>query len=441
MRIASAPNAVSPLKKPSNAINMQLVLSLALAIYLFFYVFEGLIRYGLHLAAADGFIFLRDALLGIPLLILFLQQCLRRNVHPAYGIFIAVILVHGLVMLLNIGSTMAVVYSIKMLMTLLAGVLLADRLFRPSRAMLLLVLLLWSIAVAGIVADKYYVAFPWTGMETTFEDIKVEISRDWQIEGEDKRAGGFLRSSINAATVLPLLAFMLMFHLRRRSLRVLIALLTVPALILTTQKGPIIAYGLTLSILTVAFKNPIPLLRIGVLAMLLLAIGLPLVLSGNTMPSADGGVFSFSSFYQRIEQMWPEAWRWIHAHEAFPFGVGLGGISGAQRLYALNDMNAADNVFILMYGYFGIMSFIYLGFIGVVALRTKSKGSPSAVQSMATLVYLIGYGCVISLLEDQMASLFLGAALGWLCMENKKSKSQTSLEASSPMPGLVMVKS
>lgn len=410
---------------------MQSVLSYSLAVYLLFYVFEGFIRYGFNLAGADGLIFIRDALLIVPIIILLVQQFLRRQVHPAYSIFILVILVHGLVMVLNIGSVMAVCYSIKMLMTLLAGALLADRLFRPSRIMLMLVFLMWAVSFTGIALDKYYMEFPWTGIETIIDDIKVEISRDWQIAGEDKRAGGFMRSSINAATIVPLLAIILMFNLRRRYLRILVALLTVPALVWTTQKGPIIAYLLTLTMLAISYRRPIPILRVGVCAMLTLAVGLPIILSGVPMPTSEG-VFSFSSFYQRIEEMWPQAWQWIHLHEAFPFGVGLGGISGAQRLYALNDMNAADNMFILMYAYFGMMSFVYLGFIGLVALRIPNDGSRSATQAMASLVYLLGYGIVISLLEDQMASLFLGASLAWLCKEIQFNQRQDASILSPP---------
>jgi hypothetical protein len=410
---------------------MQSVLSFALIIYLLFYVFEGLIRYGLHLAGADGLIFIRDAALLVPLVILFAQQFLRRKVHPVFIIFALIIFIHGLVMVLNIGSVMAVAYSAKMLMTLLAGALLADRLFQPSRPMLALIFFMWTASFAGIVLDKYYMEFPWVGMETTISDIKVEISRDWQIGGESKRAGGFMRSSINAATVMPLLAFVLMFNLRRRSLRFLIAMLTIPALVWTTQKGPIIAYLLTLAMLALYPPKPIGIFRIGVWVMLALMIGLPIALSGASMPAAEG-VFSFSSFYLRIEEMWPRAWHWIHAHEAFPFGVGLGGISGAQRMYALPDMNAADNMFILMYAYFGVMSFIYLGFIGVVAAKTRNTGSKPAAQAMATLVYLLAYGCVISLLEDQMASLFLGASLAWLCKEIKLSQRQNTTKNLSP---------
>ncbi len=395
------------------------------------------------MAGADGLIFARDLALIAPLTVLFFQQFLRREVHPAYIIFALVIALHGLVMVLNLGSAMAVVYSAKMLMTLLAGAILADRLFKPSRAMLTLILALWAISWVGIFLDKYFITFPWTGMETTIGDIKVELSRDWQIGGASKRAAGFMRSSIFAATVMPLMAFMLMFHLRRRLVRWPIALLTAPALFWTTQKGPLIAYVLALGIVMLFPKKPIPLLRLGVLGMLLLCICLPVFLSGAVMPSGDGDVFSLSSFYQRIEQMWPQAWLWIHAHEAFPFGVGLGGISGAQRLYALNDMNAADNMFILMYAFFGVMSFVYLGFIGLVAIRIPGNASRSAAQAMATLMFLIGYGCVISLLEDQMATLFLGGAVAWLSTEIKSLRDnkghKTTPPTLSPRSELVVV--
>ena len=395
---------------------MQFLLSFVSIIYLVFYVFEGVIRYGFHLVGKDGLIFMRDVILFVPIVILFIQQFLHRKINPAYIIFILIVLIHGLVMFLNTGSFIAVVYSAKMLMTLLVGTVLADRLFQPSRTMLAVFLIMWSVSMLGIMIDKYYVEFPWMGLKTTIDDVQVEISRDWQISGDDKRAGGFMRSSINAATIMPLLALILMFHLRRLSLRILVALLTVPALIWTTQKGPVIAYILTLAMLSIAPLKPIPVLRVGVWIMLILMVGLPVILSGASMPPAKG-VFSFSSFYQRIEEMWPQAWTWIHNHEAFPFGVGLGGIGGAQRLYAPKDVNAADNMFILMYAYFGMMSFIYLGFIGIMASRIKSHGSTGEANALAVLVYLLGYGCVISILEDQMAALFLGASVAFLCRE------------------------
>lgn len=401
---------------------MQSLFSIAVAIYITFYVFEGVVRYVFHLLGNDELIFIRDAILSVPLFIIFLQQIFRKKIHPAYFIFIFVILLHGTVMMLNIGNFPAVLYGAKILITLPAGAIAAKLLFKPNRAMITFILILWSMSWVGVMLDKYFVEFPWQGITTSIDDIKVDISRDWQVSGEDKRAGGFMRSSIHVATVMPLLALLLIYNLPGL-MSLAVALLTLPALFWTTQKGSLLAYLLTLAFIYMIPKRPIAPLRIGVAIMSVLAIALPTILPGYNMPQSKGGVFSITSFNLRIEEMWPKAWRWIHVHEIFPFGVGLGGISGAQRLYSLPDVNAADNVFVFSYGYFGVMSFIYLGYIIYSALRTRDDGTRSTTHALATLMFIMGYGCVVSVLEDQMASLFLGAALGWLYYIRKEEKS------------------
>lgn len=400
---------------------MQHLFSIALVIYLIFYSFEGLIRYGFHLVGADYLIFIRDAILMLPMIAIFITQFLRRNIHPAYIIFFLVILLHGTVMMLNTGVFLAVAYGAKMLMTLVAGAIGMRTFFNPGRKTLITITIIWIISMGAVFVDKYYVDFPWMGMETNIGDIKVDIGRDWQVSGADKRAGGFMRSSINVATIIPLIAIMLVFNLKYLPLRVMVGALTIPVLIWTTQKGPIIAYMLVLGLLSINPKRPLNMLRLGLFLTIIMAVALPEIFDGYTMPST-GGVFSLSSFYLRIEWMWPNAWIWIHSHEAFPFGVGLGGISGAQRLYAINDMNAADNIFILMYAYFGVMTFVYLGAVLVTAIKINSTPSNDTSQAMATLVFLFGYGCVISLLEDQMATVFMGAALACICEKIKTSR-------------------
>ena len=72
---------------------------------------------------------------------------------------------------------------------------------------------------------------------------------------------------------------------------------------------------------------------------------MPLFTLGLLMPQ-NGGVFSFASFAMRISRTWPDAWQWILNHDVFPFGVGLGGIGGAQRFYAANFFNPSDNLFV-----------------------------------------------------------------------------------------------
>jgi hypothetical protein len=247
----------------------------------------------------------------------------------------------------------------------------------------------------------------------------VDISRDWEVTGTDKRAGGLMRSSIHVASILPSIALILIFNLRSRFLRVAIALLTLPVLYWTTQKGSIVAYGLVIALLGMAPRRPILLLRPAFVFVMILQIALPTILPGYHMPHA-AGQFSMASFNERVEYMWPRAWHWINHSEAFPLGIGLGGIGGAQILYAPYAWDAADNLYIFMYAWFGAMTFVYLGWVTFQALRTPGRPTKSATQAMAILVFLVGYGSVISILEDQMGSLFFGASAMWLWQENRR---------------------
>jgi hypothetical protein len=398
---------------------MQTLLSFGLIIYFIFYAFEGVIRYGLNLVGADQLIFIRDILLVIPLVGLFIGQLSKRTVHPAYWVYFFVIILHGSVMVLNFGNVMPVIYTAKMLMTVLVGALVMQHIFYPSRRVLVALCWLWLVTLVAVGLDKYVVEMPWMGLEAVIGDVKVEISRDWQISGEEKRAAGLMRSSINAATLTPLIAIMLIFHLRRIWLRLVIAVGTVVILYWTTQKGPIVGYLLVLGCLLAMPKRPLTSLRIGFFVAMIAAVLFPVVLSGYNLDHS-GGVFSFSSFNDRLVQMWPDAWRWIARHDAFPFGVGLGGISGAQRLYAKDEMNAADNMFVLMYAFFGMMSFVYLSWLSWRVIKLGSPQDISVNQAMAILVYIFGYGIVISIFEDQMASLFLGAAAMFIYTAGEK---------------------
>jgi hypothetical protein len=148
-------------------------------------------------------------------------------------------------------------------------------------------------------------------------------------------------------------------------------------------------------------------------AMTLLMIMLPIGTSGLLMPTG-GGVFSLASFGMRITSTWPDAWRWISNNDIFPFATGLGGLSGAMRFFAQDFSNPSDNLFIFMYGNFGIPALLYLGWMNYEALTVPSQMRRYAIAALAILAFDLGYGSVLALLEGPFTSLFLGAALGTL---------------------------
>jgi hypothetical protein len=158
---------------------------------------------------------------------------------------------------------------------------------------------------------------------------------------------------------------------------------------------------------------------------MLAAVALPLLTYSLHM-SHGTGVFSTESIYLRLEYTWPQALQWIDSHHMLLFGVGLGGIGGPQRIYAPDSFNPADNLFILMYAYFGVFALFYLAAVCFLVLRTvtgseTNAATANAATAIAVLAFAFGYGMVLSMLEDQSAPLFIGAALGVLMRETRQS--------------------
>jgi hypothetical protein len=116
----------------------------------------------------------------------------------------------------------------------------------------------------------------------------------------------------------------------------------------------------------------------------------------------------------RISLTWPDAWNWILHNEVFPFGVGLGGIGGAQRFYAANFFNPSDNLFIFLYANFGVMSLIYLGWLARVGRGLPNELQSVAIGALGVLAFNLAYGVALSMLEDQVSALFVGASAGLL---------------------------
>src|SRR5262249_16693210 len=127
-------------------------------------------------------------------------------------------------------------------------------------------------------------------------------------------------------------------------------------------------------------------------------------------------------FAMRISLTWPEAWQWISSNDVFPFGVGLGGIGGSQRFYAHNFFNPSDNLFIFLYANFGLMSLLYLGWLATVGRRLPEGLRPEAIAALAVLAFHLGYGAALSMLEDQVSALFLGASAGLLWQLRQRAR-------------------
>ena len=399
---------------------MRRLFTVCAAIYVLLYALEGVVRYGLYSVGQDGAVLLRDLLMIVPLVLLFAAQLLRGRVHPAFFIFAAVVAIHGSIATFNLGSSLPAVYGAKLLINVLFGFL-AARLVQPDRRVLTFFTLIWVITLVGLVLDKFVVTFPWIGLETHIGGIRVDVSRGWDIDDViDKRAAGFSRSSISAAMLLPVLAMVIAPRISGFIVRASMLALTVGGVLLTTQKGSVVAVAAVSVILCAPKWSRYSLLCAACIGFALLAVALPPLTYGLMMPES-AGVFSFASFAMRITLTWPDAWQWITRNEVFPFGVGLGGIGGAQRFYAANFFNPSDNMFVYLYANFGLLSLVYLAWVTALGPRLPREMRADAIAALAVLAFLLGYGAALSILEDQVAALFLGAAAGWLWQSRQQA--------------------
>jgi len=414
---------------------MQSLFSLCAVIYLMIYAFEGVIRYGLYSVGASNAILLRDALIIGPLLLLLVGQACRTRVHPAFFVFGAIVALHGLIGTLNFHTIFPAIYGTILLLNVLFGFIAARPLVLPSRKIITLLGTVWVVSVVAVVLDKFFVTFPWTGLETHIGGISVDVSRGWDIsDGFAKRAAGFTRSSISAAMLLPTIALIIALRMRSYLLRMLMLVITVGAVFMTTQKGAVAAIAaVTLILATPGFMR-YRLLCWAALGFAILDVALPIFTSGLLI-NDNGGVFSFASFAMRITGTWPDAWRWIANNNLFPFGVGLGGIGGAQRFYAQDFFNPSDNLFIFLYANFGVLTFFYVGWALWQAWHQPPETQSIAITPLAILVFNLGYGAALSMLEDQVSELFFGAAVGMLWMLRQMAAAKPWANPYWPPPG------
>jgi len=75
-------------------------------------------------------------------------------------------------------------------------------------------------------------------------------------------------------------------------------------------------------------------------------------------------------------------------------------------------------MFVFMYAFFGVLSFVYIGWLWWTSMRVSNKDITANNYALSIVMFIAFYGVALSMLEDQMVTLFLGAAATWLA-ENK----------------------
>jgi hypothetical protein len=384
-------------------------------VYITIYAFESPVRYLLYLGSANTLILLRDGLLIGPLALIFFRDVLNGRVHPVMWLFAIVACVGFAVSYANFGVLAVSALGTKMLLGTLFGLVAGLPLMDTTKRVNRVFIALWMISVTGVVLEKFVVHFPWVGLHAIIGNVDVELARDWQITDQfENRVGGFTRVSISAAGLIPLLALVAVSHVRSFVIRNFVLLVTVGAVFLTTQKGALLATIVVWASLLVPRALRIPAQVVATLLCVVVDIMLPFVTGGMSIAPGSGGSYSASSLVQRIMITWPDSLAWIERHGIFPFGVGLGGIGESQRFVSSAAFHYPDNLFLFLLSSFGLLSIAFMAVIVWAALRAFARPPIVASCALSVLTFIVLYGSFVSIIEDQMEALFLGAAVGAL---------------------------
>jgi hypothetical protein len=411
---APEPTALLGYRLPVMSPSIERVLVFAFVIFIVVQTLEAPLRYAFSLLGASVLIYIRDVAILLSMAALAIHQFRRHQLQTAFVVFALLILCHGTVSFLLCHTVVAVLVSMKTLLNPMFGVVFLPILMKGKRGIGWLLLLLWLLTAAGIAADVAGYDLPWKGMTADVGDYKVTVNKRWNFQGED-RVGGFARDSVGAAMLMSMFGTYALLFARSFILRFVAATAGLVFIYLTTSKGCVIAYGLVILACVLPGRRS-QVLNKGILATVFTAmVLLPIILPNYLMPSSPAFL---RSFFDRVVRVWPDTWHNIGDH-SWVFGAAMGNVGVGQQYLRFEDVNTADNLFLLAYGYFGIFSVVYLAWPFLAAMFRRAPVDALGRYAIVTLIYIFSYGIVVNIIEGPVAAFMLGTALQALALRKE----------------------
>lgn len=277
--------------------------------------------------------------------------------------------------------------------------------------------ILWLVVVAGVLANQWF-TYPWEGFGYNVGDLDVESSRQWYARGGDKRLAGFARASFDAAVQVQILGILLVLQTRSSVIKLLVWSLTFAAILPTNSKGILMVAVVLTPILLLGRRLPESPLRILPLLLGGIALALPAVTLVYTFhsPLDDPALANATySLFDRLNDMWPNAWILLSEHGQVLLGRGVGGIGTAQSYFEPSLFNAGDNLFMYWFVVFGWLALP--GFLLLLArsLRLRPHHCKTHARIYYLLLALLVYGMMANIVENAVSALALGLVVRWLC--------------------------
>ncbi|MDH3420619.1 MAG: hypothetical protein OEQ25_10370 [Gammaproteobacteria bacterium] len=270
--------------------------------------------------------------------------------------------------------------------------------------------LCWLVVVAGVLANQF-IEYPWEGFGYDLGNLDVEGSRLWYANGGTKRLAGFARASFDAAVHVQLAGVLLVLQIRGSLLRLLVWAVTIAAIVPTTSKGVLLA-ALVLTPI-VLLRGALPVSPLRCLPAVVGSIGLALPVSTLfftfSSPLKDPLLANLTnSFYDRLNDMWPEAWALLSDYGHVLLGRGVGGIGTAQSYFEPVLFNAGDNLFMYWFVVFGWAALPGFALLLLASLRIQPHRNAEEMRVYCLLLATLVYGMITNIVENALSALVFG---------------------------------
>ena len=311
-----------------------------------------------------------------------------------------------------------VLFGFYVLVPMLAGLSVSGYLLKNPEDYVKWIFILWLLAVIGVLLN-YFVTMPWEGFEYEIAGKSIEGSRDWVDIGGLKRLAGFSRSSFDVAIQIQLLASLMLTIRKNWFSNLLIWLLSGLSIYLTTSKGILNVY-MVLTPIVLLPKRALIKLNVSHWPIFFGALGIILPISTlffkyeSTFDNQAIANLTFSIF-DRLNNMWPEAFLLMKNHGNTFLGRGFGALGTAQTYYEPELFNAGDNIFLYWMVIFGwpilIVEMIFLWASTYLNIFTTKTDYVYYILSLSVVVY----GLTTNVVENAFFAFSLGITLPYLC--------------------------
>jgi hypothetical protein len=400
--------------------------------YLLAAVLSGPFRYYLILHGLAALVYLPNILVVAVLL----ASLARPSVSKVYLAALYLLLLSALVGVAYVRTLPQVLFGLYVWTPFLLGIVAYKTLIVEWSRFLRFASVLFAITIIGIIVSSL-VPFPWMGLRYSFGDFEIEASRQWTTFGI-KRSAGFARASFSASIQSLLLGSTLISFALRRWQRIVVWLLAGVAIVLTTTKAALGVYVL-LSIYFVC-RAFLPrrfwvILALGIaLAELMLPVSAllarPYIILENRFER-----FLFASLNDRLQNVWPNAFELVVKHGSWVLGRGVGGMGAAQRYFEALMYNPADNMFLYIYGTFGIFAALAMMIFAASTRRLHLRRNLFDGWAYCIVLAALAYGVTTNVVESPFFAFFIGFSVSHLYMASHMKVCVTRL-TSIPSPGL-----